>query len=57
MVEHRFMYNLIVSNIIANYIQENKLFLIIVCDLFARFKGCYENLISVEIFCQYYGFC
>ena len=57
MVEHRFMYNLIVSNIIANYIQENKLFLIIVCDLFTRFTGCYENLISVEIFCQYYGFC
>ena len=39
LVEHRFMHNLIMSNIISNYMKENKLFLVIVWDLFATYMG------------------
>ena len=47
LVEHSFMRNLIMSNIIVNYIHKNKLFLVVVCDLFATYKGVEKNCISV----------
>ena len=47
LVEHHLMRNLM-SNVIANYIQENKLFVVLVCDLFATYtRG------VIEIICQF----
>ena len=50
LVEHHFMHNLIMSNIISNYMLENKLFLVLVWDLFATSRGSTKLVFQFKYF-------